>query len=276
MEGIIIPEIQIHVPIWRHPLFLAGTTISILAIVYALYTMRIRQIRKEEQLQTEFNKKLADVEMSALRAQMNPHFMFNSLNSIKTYILKQRTHEASIYLTKFSQLMRAVLRNSKSSLVSMKDEVQALRLYIELEALRFESEFEYVIQIDPSLELEQTFVPPLLIQPYVENAIRHGLLEKEYGYRLLHVSISLHGKNQVLMTVEDNGVGRAYAQQKKQLRAAGKNSLGMQITKDRIDLLKQTLGISAEVQIQDLKDSQQNAAGTRVEVLIPLFNGESH
>lgn len=267
-NGITSPRIIISVAFWKKPLFIALVAFLIAGLAIAFYSMHIRRIKNEQSLMTEFNKKLANVEMSALRAQMNPHFMFNSLNSIKTYILKEKTQEASSYLTKFSQLMRAVLRNSKSPLVPLRDELRALQLYIELEALRFEDEFEYEIKVGDGIEQDQLVVPPLLIQPYVENAIRHGLLEKEEGSRKLLVEVAVNADDQIRITVEDNGIGREKSLQRTRLNEQ-KKSYGMQITKDRIDLIRQTLNIHTDVEIEDLISKAADATGTKVCITIP-------
>ncbi len=133
----------------------------------------------KKSLKTEFNKKLADVEMTALRAQMNPHFLFNCLNSINRFIVRNDAETASNYLTKFSRLIRLILQNSKSSTITLRNELEALKLYIELEEMRFENRFDYSIHVDDNIEVEFVEVPPLLLQPYVENAIWHGLMHKE-------------------------------------------------------------------------------------------------
>lgn len=266
-QGLTGLNMSVILPFWKRPVFIAGCIAVFIGLIYLAYRLRVMQIRREEKLKTEFNKRLANQEMAALRAQMNPHFMFNSLNSIKTYILQQQTQEASDYLTKFSQLMRAVLRNSKQTFISLEEEVRALRLYIELEALRFEAEFEYEIYISDQIPVAEIAIPPLLIQPYVENAIRHGLREKENGLRKLTISIQpVNGY--ITIVIEDNGVGREEAAQKVQLDD-GRKSYGMTITRDRIDLVRQTLGIAAEVHVSDLYHTDGTAAGTRVEIRIP-------
>lgn len=267
-DGRIAPRIRIQILFWKRPLFIIMCILFLGGLAFIFHTMRIRQVRKEQRLKSEFNKKLASVEMSALRAQMNPHFMFNSLNSIKTYILKEKTEEASSYLTKFSQLMRSVLNNSKNVLVPLQDELKALRLYIELESLRFADEFTYTIDVEEQLQIDQLVIPPLLIQPYVENAIRHGLLEKESGQRLLHIKISGGNNDSLVVYIEDNGVGRSH-RKKSSENGVSNRSYGMQITRDRIALIAETLGINTQVNIIDKHHPDGSAAGTIVEICIP-------
>ena len=234
-------------------------------LVYGVYQFRVGQIRAEEELKTEFNKKLAEVEMSALRAQMNPHFLFNCLNSINRYIVRSDPETASNYLTKFSRLIRLILQNSKSPTVSLKNELEALRLYIDMEEMRFENRFEYSIGIDNVVEPEYIEVPPLLLQPYVENAIWHGLMHKESKGRL---TVEVAKKNGSLRCViEDNGIGRQKAQQLKSKSATRDKSMGIKITNDRLNLYQ----AHTHVEIIDLFDQYGSPAGTRVVLHIPCL-----
>jgi len=260
------------IPLWSRPWFIAIAVLILVIIIGSVYRMKIQAIHKTAELKHAYNKQLANVKMAALRAQMNPHFMFNSLNAINTYILKEETEEASAYLTKFSKLMRAVLQNSKSTLVPLSDELKALRLYIELEALRFDGEFQYSIEVDPNLDTSQVAFPPLLIQPYVENAIRHGLLEKESGSRILKVVIASKNNHKLSVKIEDNGIGRAAAAAKKHIYGDSKKSYGMQITRDRIGLIEQTLDITTEVTVHDLNPDEKDSTGTVVEVILPKLS----
>jgi LytS/YehU family sensor histidine kinase len=228
------------------------------SLIGAVYRFRVGQIRREEKLKTEFNKKLAEVEMTALRAQMNPHFLFNCLNSINRFIVRSDAETASNYLTKFSRLIRLILQNSKAPTITLKSELEALRLYIEMEEMRFENRFDYDIRVDAEVESEFVEVPPLLLQPYVENAIWHGLMHKEARGRL---TVEITRDNGWLRCViEDNGIGRQRAQQLKSKSATRDKSMGMKITTDRLNLYqKQT-----KVQVIDLMDSNGTPAGTRV------------
>jgi hypothetical protein len=264
--------LTVATPIWMSNTFRGLVAVIILFVFYLIYKIRTTQIRREEALKTAFNKRLADREMAVLRAQMNPHFLFNSLNSIKTYILKQRTQEASIYLTKFSQLMRSVLRNSKSDLVTLDAELNALTLYMELESLRFEDEFNYSLDITPDINPVELVVPPLLIQPYVENAIRHGLMEKEEGNRRLEIKITKQDADKISISVKDNGVGFDHNRMRKPSLGGNNKSYGMQITKDRIDLIRKTLGIHAQVKIIDLGNCNNECTGTEVRIVLPLIH----
>ena len=261
-EGLSV-NIFINPPFWQTWWFYVMGTLLGMSLIWAAYRLRIGQIRKEEKLKTEFNKKLADVEMTALRAQMNPHFLFNCLNSINRFIVRSDAETASNYLTKFSRLIRLILQNSKAHTITLKNELEALRLYIEMEEMRFENRFDYYIHVDEEVESEFVEVPPLLLQPYVENAIWHGLMHKEARGRL---TVEIKQENGWLRCViEDNGIGRQKAQQLKSKSATRDKSMGMKITTDRLNLYHQ----KTKVQVIDLTDSKGNPAGTRVTLGFP-------
>ena len=200
--------------------------------------------------------------MSSLRAQMNPHFMFNSLNSINNFILKNDADNASGYLTKFSRLMRLILDNSRSEWVLLENELKALQLYIELEALRFDNAFSYSLEVTQDVDTQTVKVPPLIIQPYVENAIWHGLMHrKEPDGR---IDIKLWKNNGVLyIEIEDNGVGRDEAKRLKSKTAVKQKSHGMKITEQRIEVVNKIYNVDAGITITDLNDKAGNT-GTSV------------
>ncbi|MBK7391575.1 MAG: histidine kinase [Bacteroidetes bacterium] len=199
--------------------------------------------------------------LEALRSQMNPHFIFNALNSINRYIIRNSKETASEYLIKFSKLMRMILENSKSTSVTLENELQALQLYVELEALRFDNKFDFNIFIDPAINKSGIAIPPLILQPFVENAIWHGLMNKqERG--AISIKVNQKQNNKLLVVIEDNGVGRQKATEFNSRTHDGK-SFGMQITKDRINAFNKN---EDNLKITDLFDSQNNSAGTRVEI----------
>lgn len=261
-------SLHINTPWWKTWWFWTLFGIAMLTISLLAVRWRIRQVRNQEQLRAEFERKLADVEMNALRAQMNPHFLFNCLNSIDYYIIKNQTEKASDYLNRFSRLIRLILQNSRSNCVNLRDELEALKLYIEMESLRFDKQFEYRVSVARDLPLDDIEIPPMLLQPYVENAIWHGLMQKQGRGRL---EISLTQENGGLhCLVEDNGIGREAARKMRSKSAGKRRSMGMEITRDRIGLINKLYNQSAEVSIIDLKDQQGQALGTRVEINIPL------
>ncbi len=221
------------------------------------------------QLELGFEQKLAETEMTALRAQMNPHFIFNCLNSIKLYATENDAAKASDYLTKFSRLIRLVLENSRSEQVTLQNELDALRLYLTMEAMRFKAKLSFRIDIDPAIDAEFIEIPPLLLQPYVENAIWHGLMHKESGGTVL-VRVEQPQPNCLQVHISDDGIGRAEAAHLKSKSAMPKKSFGMKVTSERIALINQLYKTSTHVQIRDLVDSEGHAAGTEVRLEIRI------
>lgn len=258
--------IFIHPPFWQRWWFRWLLVAGIAALVWAAWHYRIRQIQREEALKTAFNQRIAQVEMSALRAQMNPHFVFNCLSSINRFILVNEPDVASDYLTKFSRLIRLILDNSRAEQVTLAKELEALRLYIELESMRFGHCFDYSLQIAPDVDVDQLDIPPLLIQPLVENAIWHGLMHKksqgELSLRIFYEQGSL------CISVEDNGIGRAQAIELKSRSATRQKSHGLQLTAERIELIRELYGFDAQTQLEDLFHPDGTAAGTRATIRI--------
>ncbi len=229
----------------------------------------ISEAQKIKQVQTDFEQKIAETEMTALRAQMNPHFIFNCLNSIKLYTLENDSQTASEYLTIFSQLIRLVLENSQSEKVTLQKELETLRLYIELEAMRFKNKVHYEINVDPAIDQQFTDIPPLLLQPYVENAIWHGLMYKKEGGKI-KIDVAQPSEHLLHIEITDNGVGREMAGAYKSKSATRQKSFGLKMTSERIDIINQLYEMEADVKIVDLKDARNNATGTKVTIQIPI------
>jgi LytS/YehU family sensor histidine kinase len=213
-----------------------------------------------------------ELEMQALRAQMNPHFIFNSLNAINHFILKNETETASDYLTKFSRLIRLVLQNSAKKNIPLIDELETLRLYIDLERVRFKKHFDYSIQCDESLDTESITVPPLILQPFAENAIWHGLMHKKEGGELL---VTVTQEDEMLCcTIMDNGIGRVKAAALKSKSASYKKSMGIQITEARLQMLHGGNKGRELFRITDLKNEAGEGCGTKVFITIPVAVSE--
>jgi hypothetical protein len=212
--------------------------------------------------QAELQQHVTELEMQALRAQMNPHFIFNCLNSINRFILKNETEAASNYLTKFSRLIRMALTHSKKDFISLEDELEMLRLYLDMERLRFKDAFEYSITFKNSIDTGNVFVPPLLLQPFAENAIWHGLMHKD-GHG--HLDIELRVDNKMLTcTITDDGVGRNKAAEIKSRSAEKSKSMGLQITSERLALLNKETDQPTLFNIEDIINEDGKPAGTRV------------
>jgi tetratricopeptide (TPR) repeat protein len=220
-----------------------------------------------ERLKAKFQQEVTELEMQALRAQMNPHFIFNCLNAINHFILSNETETASDYLTKFSRLIRTVLHLSQKAEVSLQEELDYLNLYIQLEQLRFQKHFQYTIQCD-DIDTESIKIPPMLLQPFVENAIWHGLMHKERD-GLLNITLAVQD-SLLYCTISDNGIGREEAAAIKSKSAAHKNSLGMQITASRLQLLNNGKNDTFHFKVIDLKYADGTSAGTKVILTIPV------
>jgi ligand-binding sensor domain-containing protein len=244
---------------------IAGSTAGI--FLYIAY----RQSQQKELMLLRISKMLAESQLMALRAQMNPHFIFNCLNSIQECIVTEKYAEASKYLNKFSKLFRTVLHNSGKDLITVDQERQVLQLYLELELMRFEGSFSYEIIMDPLLEEDQIALPSMLLQPYVENALWHGLLHKDRDRKLV-IEFKLIDEEIFLCRIEDNGIGREKSFELKANSARYKqhDSQGLRITKDRIDLLNKQ-GNHANLTITDLYDDHGNASGTRIEIELSTY-----
>lgn len=224
-----------------------------------------------KQLQAVFEQKLAETEMTALRAQMNPHFIFNCLNSIKFFATPNNGDQASEYLTKFSRLIRLVLENSRSPKVTLQNEVEALELYLEMESMRFNHKLSYQIHVQPEIDKEFVEIPPLLLQPYVENAIWHGIMHKKKGGKV-QIRIEQAAVDVLRVTITDDGIGRARAAELKSKSATRHKSFGMKVTSERIRIINQLYKSLTEVQVHDLVDSEHEACGTKVVITIPISN----
>ncbi len=264
-------EIEIVPPFWKTTWFRILSLLVFLTICYLFYKFWENNLKEKERLKAEFDSKIAQIEMDALRAQMNPHFLFNSLNSIKNYALTKGPYETADYLTKFSHLIRMILQNSKSPTVMLQDELEALKLYVEIEDLRFANKFDYEFKIDNDIDILSQHIPPMILQPYVENAIWHGLMHKQDGNGKLLIEIKNMG-NFLQCTIEDNGIGREKAMEIKKRKAGmRKKSLGMKITKNRIELSNQLYNTNTKVKIVDLKEKGEGI-GTRIVIDIPLLD----
>ncbi len=267
-DQITMLPIQIIPAFWQTLWFKALLFLLFISGGISFGLWRIRQVKEKERLKAEFERQLLEVEMSALRAQMNPHFIFNSLNSIKNFIIQNEPRMASRYLTKFSQLMRLILNNSKNPTVRLEDELKALDLYCQLENMRFENKFEYTIEVSENVDSEFIEIPPLILQPYVENAIWHGLMNKETKGKLEIRVQQQNGDLQIV--VQDDGIGREKAMEIKNLSALKRKSMGMQITSERLDLINERNKGKAFVKIIDLKNESGEAIGTKVKISIPV------
>lgn len=213
-------------------------------------------------------RSIKESELRTLRSQINPHFIFNSLNSIKAYILKDRQLEASEYLTDFSTLMRAILQQSKDKFISLTDELETTLLYVKLENLRFEEGFTFNYFLDENIKPDEILIPPMLLQPYIENAIKHGLMGKTDN-RILDLSIKPKSVDEIIITIDDNGIGREQASLRRK-NTLKHQSMGMSINDERVQLLGITNDLHIEIEIIDKKLPDGHAGGTTVVITLPI------
>ncbi|MEP6677458.1 MAG: histidine kinase [Ferruginibacter sp.] len=225
------------------------------------HALELQQLESKKST-IEFQQQATELEMQALRAQMNPHFIFNCLSSINRYILINKTEEASDYLTKFSRLIRMALHNSEKTFITLENELEALRLYLDLERLRFKNAFSYSITFINTIDVNAVYIPPMLIQPFAENAIWHGLMHKK-GAGSLEIQLCAEDKT-LTCVIMDNGIGRNMANSLNSRSAEKNKSMGVDITAGRLALLNKSKKEAAVFNIEDLTDDDGNGCGTKV------------
>lgn len=232
------------------------------------YRLRLERSERDKQLAT-MRQKASELEMQALRSQMNPHFIFNSLNSINRFIMQNNKVQASEYLTKFSRLVRLILQNSQAPLITMESELESMELYLDLEALRFNNRFGYKISVPKELDISALKVPPLIIQPYAENAIWHGLMHKEERGQL-DIEVTEEGDN-IFFRISDDGIGRKRSAAMSSKSATRHKSMGLRITADRIAMMQKIGSGQSAVTINDLQAPDGTDAGTEVIIKLPVI-----
>ena len=232
--------------------------------------MNLHKKRNEELLAIEsLNANLRQSQLKGIKAQMNPHFLFNSLNTIQSYILKNEKSKASVYLGKFSNLIRKVLNQSEEEYISLFSEIETLTIYLELEKMRFENVLEYEIVQSENLNKELSYIPSMIIQPFIENALKHGLIHKKENRKLLIQISNEANSKEIVCTIEDNGIGREASARMNKFKLQHQ-SFASEATIKRIQLLNQGKKSKIEVEIIDLKDSHQEPIGTKVILKIPV------
>jgi putative methionine-R-sulfoxide reductase with GAF domain/anti-sigma regulatory factor (Ser/Thr protein kinase) len=250
--------------------------LNILSTVAVLCANQIQRAKAEQEKQMariealENKQKVTESRLQSLRLQMNPHFLFNALNSIQQMILANEEMVATRYLSRFSKLLRTILVHSDKEMVTLKEELEILNLYIELESVRFKESFKYKIECDEDIDKEEVKVPTLLMQPFVENAIWHGLMHKE-GDRQLKIRFT-ESDDRLYCMIEDNGIGRDKAKEVKIANGKAKDhvSKGIQVSMERLKSMKDAYGETGELRITDLVDDKGEPCGTRIEISFPI------
>ncbi|MDN4165645.1 histidine kinase [Cytophagales bacterium LB-30] len=262
---------EIKPPFWMTLWFLAICIIILFAFAYWYYRWQTGVLIKQNQLLKEkivLEQTLSKSMLTSIKSQMNPHFFYNALNTIQAYIFSNDKRNASNYLAKFSKLTRMILEMSEKETIYLQEEVMALNLYLELEKMRFSDDFNYSITLEESIDTDMVKIPSMLIQPYVENAVKHGLLHKK-GEK--HVKIAFHKQGEVLkVIVSDNGIGRKRSEELNKIKQDKYQSFSSTANEKRLELLNRGKTNSMSAQIIDEYDPYGQALGTRVELIIPI------
>ncbi|MCA0363782.1 MAG: tetratricopeptide repeat protein [Bacteroidetes bacterium] len=237
------------------------------AILFALLGVLFLIWYRQYQLKNE--KKVLMLEQQMLRSQMNPHFLFNSLNSIKLFIINNEKETAVYYLNKFSKLIRTILSNSQEKEITLKEELETMELYLNIENIRFTEKINYEVVIEDGIYPEEIKIPSLILQPFIENAIWHGLSNKK-GDKNLKINIQKTDDSGVRFEIIDNGIGRELAQKIKDSKVSKQTSIGLKLTKERLQNFAKNLSKTTEINFEDMYDAHKNPVGTKAIITIPI------
>ncbi|MBL0331336.1 MAG: histidine kinase [Chlorobi bacterium] len=260
-----ILTIKIESPIWTKWWFRSLIILVVFSLASLFYYLRLKNIRQKK---VEAESRALQSELQALRLQMNPHFIFNSLNSIQSYITDNKQELASEYLALFARLIRKILDNSRKQAIPIAKEIETLEIYLTLERVRFDNQFDYKFDIDPNVDVHWLTIPPMLIQPYIENSIKHGLRPKSSGGTII-IGMKMIDEINMLCWIQDNGIGRKKALELKNQRLTSHKSIAMEATKDRLEILNSLRKQKVSVKVIDLYNNNE-ALGTKVELIIPI------
>lgn len=269
--------ITVSIQFWKRPWFVISVWVLSLALLWWLAAWRITRIRKKQQEKERLLQKMAELENTALTSQMNPHFIFNCLNSIQLFIFDGDITKSNKYIAGLGKLIRMTLNNSSRLLVTLEEEADYLTSYLVLEKMRYEDKIDYELVIDEGIDPLSIMLPPMLVQPFVENALQHGLQHKPGGKGLIRIQIQVIAEK-LKIIVEDNGIGRkaAAAMKRTGLKEYLKeySSKAMALTEDRIDIINKLYKGAAHIEISDIIDDTLSPAGTCVVITLPLFMDE--
>lgn len=271
-KGIISNPVKIsfivEAPFWQTLPFQVLIIAVAILITWVLVAWRFSMLRKAEQERSSIQQKLNELEQMALRAQMNPHFIFNCLNSIQNFIITNDLEATNWYLSEFAHLIRQTLDNSEKSTISINNEIKYLKRYLELEMMRFGHSFEYSIEVDPEIDGDMVSLPTMILQPYIENSIRHGIRYKENGGGRIDIKFQKTEEGFICI-IQDNGIGRQKANEYKSRVKVEYQSKGMSLTVERINILNRQLIDPITIEINDLTNEHHEALGTRIIIRFP-------
>ena len=256
----LVLPLKVAPPWWKRPLFLVLIFLCTLALITSIFFLALRAVR----VRNARIQRIRELQQQALSAQMNPHFVFNALNAIHAFIARKDSDNAHVFLGKFARLTRNILDASRSQKITLQKEIDTLKLYLELESMRFRDQFEYEFQVDTLRSPAAIHLPPMLIQPFVENALLHGIRHLKDKKGQLWITVT-DGETGLEIQVRDNGVGRARSREINQQNTLKRDSHGSRITTDRISMIP-----GGAAQIEDLMDETGNPTGTKVKLWIPF------
>ena len=264
-------DFTINNPFWKTNLFTFFIVLMGLSFIYFTYHFKLNEIKRKNQLQLEkinLEKNLNQSKLKAIKSQMNPHFFYNALNTIQSFILSNEKKQAVTYLSKFSNLTRTILEMSEKESLSIAEEAKTLGLYLDIEQARFEEDFSYKIVVDTSVDAENIKIPTMLLQPYVENAVKHGLLHKQ-GKKTVAIHFEKEGEH-IKISVDDNGIGRQKSSELNAIKRKNHNSFATEATENRVNLLNQINQKNISIQYLDKTNLSNQSTGTTVVFEIPI------
>ncbi|UGS20743.1 sensor histidine kinase [Flavobacterium cyclinae] len=261
----------INRPFWLQFPFIFGFSAILLVLIYWLYRINIKKIEKRNQLvldKINLEKNVNKSKLKAIKSQMNPHFFYNALNTLQSFILSNEKRLAIDYLSKFSNLTRTILEMTEKDFISISEEVKTLQLYLDIEKGRFDEDFSYEIQVGKNIDQESIKIPTMLLQPYVENAVKHGLLHKQGDKKVIILFETQN--NELLISIDDNGIGRQKSNELNQIKNKNHQSFATEALQNRIDLLNEYNHKNISLKIIDKQNQQNQPTGTLVEIIIPI------
>ncbi|MBK7959622.1 MAG: histidine kinase [Bacteroidetes bacterium] len=270
---ILISDVRfiIGAPFWMNWWFILLCITIVSIAVYTYYKWQISLLSGQIKLlnqKVELEQSLGKSILTSIKSQMNPHFFYNALNTIQAYIFTNDKRNASVYLGKFSKLTRMILEMSEQEFIPLQSEIQALTLYLELEKMRFDDDFVFELKVDHSVDVEMIKIPSMLIQPYAENAIKHGLMHRR-GNKLLSIQMMKDGQF-LKVIIDDNGIGRAKSEEMKKVKQEKHTSFSTRANEQRLEILNKNYKQKVVLEIEDKMDGQGNSLGTQVRLFIPI------
>lgn len=261
----------INRPFWLQFPFIFGVSVVLLVFIYWYYRINIKKIEKRNQLvldKINLEKNVNKSKLKAIKSQMNPHFFYNALNTLQSFILSNEKRLAIDYLSKFSNLTRTILEMTEKDFISISEEVKTLQLYLDIEKGRFDEDFSYEIHVGKNIDQESIKIPTMLLQPYVENAVKHGLLHKQGDKKVIILFETQN--NELLISIDDNGIGRQKSNELNQIKNKNHQSFATEALQNRIDLLNEYNHKNISLKIIDKQNQQNQPTGTLVEIIIPI------